>query len=322
MVVLALVALIVAGMAGRAVPASAQAWPAKPIRLVVPYPPGGPTDLLARIYALRLAEALGQAVVVDNKPGASGQIGAQDAARAQPDGYTLKANASNVVILPHITQGVLFDIERDFTPVHLMGSVPAILITPASSAANNVAELVDGFKAKGGKINYGSSSAGGAMHLAAEHFRIATGLDLQHIAYKGGGPAIAAIISAEVPMSFESLPAAMPYIKNGQIKVPAVSAPKRNGALPDTPTMIEQGFTGFDLGSWYGIWAPARTPAAVVVRLNAELVRIARRPDVQKRFAELGTDPEALSVAEFAAFQRKEYERWGVIARTAGVRID
>lgn len=322
LLVLALVVLIVAGIAGRAVPASAQAWPAKPIRLVVPYPPGGPTDLLARIYALKLTEALGQAIVVDNKPGASGQIGAQEVARAQPDGYTLKANASNVVILPHIAQNVLFDIERDFAPVHLMGSVPAILITPATSTAGTARQLVDTFKARGGKINYGSSSVGGAMHLAAEHFRIATGLDLQHIAYKGGGPAIAAVISGEVPMSFESLPAAMPYIKNGQLKVLAVSAPKRIPALPDVPTMIEQGFAGFDLGSWYGIWAPAKTPAPIVERLNAELVKIARLPDIQKRFADLGTDPETLSVAELAAFQKKEYARWGAIAKAAGVKVD
>lgn len=324
LLVLALVALIVTVLAGRALPAAAQApaWPVRQIRLVVPFPPGGPTDVVARIYAQRLSEALGQPVVVDNKAGASGQIGAQDVARAQPDGHTLMANASSVVILPHVVASVLYDVERDFVPVHLMASVPAVLIVPAATPASSVGELVAGFKAKGGRINYGSSSAGGAMHLAGEQFRAVTGLDMQHIAYKGGGPAIAAVISGEVPMSFESLPAAMPAIRGGQLKVLAVSAPRRNAALPDTPTMIEQGFAGFDLGSWYGIWAPARTPLAIVERLNAELVAIARAPDTVKRFADLGTEPAAMSVAEFAAFSKREYERWGAIARAAGVKAE
>lgn len=300
----------------------AQSYPSKPIRLVVPYPPGGPTDVLARIYAQKLGELLGQPIVIDNKAGAAGQIGAQDVARAAPDGHTLMANASSVVILPHVMTNVLYDVEREFTPVHLMGSVPSILIVPASTAQNSVAELVAAFKAKGGRINYGSSSVGGAMHLAAESFRQIVGLDMQNIAYKGGGPAIAAVISGEVPMSFESLPAAMPAIKSGQLKVLAVSAPKRNPALPDVPTMIEQGFTGFDLGSWYGIWAPAKTPPEIVKRLNAELVKIAQMPDIKAKFESLGTDPETLSVEQLATFQKAEFERWGAIAKKANVKID
>ncbi len=318
-----LVSLIAAvAVSASAAEALAQSYPSKPIRMVVPYPPGGPTDVIARIYAQKLGELLGQSVVIDNKAGASGQIGAQDVARAQPDGYTLKANASSVVILPHVVSSVLYDVERDFVPVHLMASVPSILIVPAATPANTVAELVASFKAKGGKINYGTSSVGGAMHLASESFRQLTGLDMQTIAYKGGGPAIAAVISGEVPMSFESLPAAMPSIKNGQLKVLAVSAPKRNPALPDVPTMIEQGFAGFDLGSWYGIWAPAKTPPEIVKRLNAELVKIAQMPDVKAKFDSLGTDPEALSVEEFAAFQKKEFDRWGAIAKKAGIKIE
>jgi tripartite-type tricarboxylate transporter receptor subunit TctC len=322
LLVLALAVLIVSILAGRAVPSTAQAWPTKPIRLVVPFPPGGPTDVVARIYALELAKALGQSVVVDNKAGASGQIGTQDVARALPDGHTLLANASSVVILPHVVTNVLYDIEREFAPVHLMASVPSVLIAPATTKAGTVKELVDGFKAQGKRINYGSSSVGGAMHLAGEQFRTVTGLDMQHIAYKGGGPAIAAVVSGEVPMSFESLPAAMPAIRSGQLKVLAVSAPKRNPALPDVPTMIEQGFAGFDLGSWYGIWAPAKTPPAIVERLNAELVKIARQPETENRFAELGTDPEALGLADLAAFQKREFERWGAIARAANVKAE
>jgi tripartite-type tricarboxylate transporter receptor subunit TctC len=301
---------------------SAQTWPTKSIRLVVPYPPGGPTDVLARIYAAKLQEALGKTVIVDNKPGASGQIGAQDVARAAPDGHTIMANASSVVILPHMIASPLYDVDRDFAPVFLMGSVPAILITPASTPANSVSELVAGFRAKGGTINYGSSSVGGAMHLAGENFRLGTGLTMEHIAYKGGGPAINAVISGEVPMSFESLPAAMPFIKSGQLKVLAVSAPQRHPTLPDVPTMIEQGFAGFDLGSWYAIWAPSKTPAAIVERLNAELVAIARQPETKARFDALGTDVGTMSAAEFATFSKTEFDRWGAIAKKAGVKIE
>ena len=232
------------------------------------------------------------------------------------------ANASSVVILPHVIASPLYDVDRDFAPVFVMGSVPAILITPASTTATSVAELIAGFKAKGGKINYGSSSVGGAMHLSGENFRQAAGLDMEHIAYKGGAPAINAVITGEVPMSFESLPAAMPFIKSGQLKVLGVSAPKRHPTLPYVPTMIEQGFPGFDLGSWYAIWAPAKTPATILERLNAELVAIARHPDTKARFESLGTDIETLSVEEFRMFSKKEFDRWGVIARKAGVRIE
>lgn len=297
-------------------------YPAKTIRLVVPFPPGGPTDVIARIYAQKLGEALGRSVVIDNKAGASGQIGAQDVARAAPDGHTLMANASSVVILPHVVANPLYDVDRDFAPVHLMASVPAILIVPSVTPQTTATELVAAFKAKGGVINYGSSSVGGAMHLAGESLRQLTGLDMQHIAYKGGGPAIAAVISGEVPMSFESLPAAMPYIKNGQLKVLAVSAPRRNPALPDIPTMIEQGFPGFDLGSWYAIWAPARTPPEIVQRLNAELVKIAKMPEIKAKFDSLGTDPETLSISELQAFQKKEFDRWGSIARKAAIKLE
>lgn len=303
-------------------PTLAQYYPSKAIRMVVPFPPGGPTDVIARIYAQKLAEALGQAIVVDNKAGASGQIGAQDVARAAADGLTLLANASSVVILPHVVATPLYDVERDFAPVHLMASVPAVLIVPASTPQASVPDLVVSFFAKRSRINYGSSSVGGAMHLAGESFREITGLDLQHIAYKGGGPALAAVISGEVPMSFESLPAAMPHIRSGQVKVLAVSAPSRNPALPDVPTMIEQGYAGFDLGSWYGIWAPAKTPPEILARLNTELVRIARLPEIKAKFESLGSDPETLSIAEFTDFQKKEFDRWGAIARKASIKLE
>ena len=301
--------------------AQAQGYPTRPIRMVVPYPAGGPTDIVARIYAQKLSEALGQPVIIDNKAGATGQIGAQDVARAVPDGHTLLANASSAVIIPHVYTTPLYDIERDFTAVSLLASVPTVLVVPASSKAQSVQDLVADFKLRG-RVNYASSSAGGAMHLAAERFRQITGLDMQHIAYKGGGPSMNAVVIGEVAMSFESLPAVLPHIKGGQVKALAMSAAQRNPALPDVPTMIEQGFPAFDYGSWYAVWAPAKTPPEIVKRLNAELSRIAALPEIKAKFESLGTDVEAMSVEAFAAFQRKEDARWGAIARSAAIKLD
>ena len=315
--VLCLLGLMPTGLA-----ASAQSYPTKPIRMVVPFPPGGPTDVIARLYAVKLADALGQPVVIDNKAGASGQIGTQEVARAAPDGHTLVANPSSVVIIPHVYASPLFDVERDFVAVSLMASVPAVLIVPASTPAATVAELVAGFKAKGGRINFGSSSVAGAMHLIGESFAQLNGLDMQHIAYKGGGPAIAAVISGEVPMSFESLPAAMPQIKGGQLKALALSAPKRSPALPEVPTMIEAGFAGFDLGSWYGIWAPAKTPPEIVKRMNDEINAALKSPEVAAKLAGQGIEVRTGTPQAAQAFIEGQIDVWAKVVRDNGIKAE
>ena len=300
----------------------AQAWPQKSIRMVIPYPPGGPTDVLGRIVAAKLPEALGQQVVVDNKPGASGQIGAGDVAKSAPDGYTLLTNASIHVINPHVYSKPLVDALKDFTPVALIGIVPLVMVVPQGQPARDVKEFIAWAKANPGKVNFASSSTASAQHLAGEHFKQVTGIDMQHVPYKGSAPALADLAGGQVQLMFDSMPSSIGFIKGGKLKVLAVSNPKRVAVLPNVPTMIESGLAGFDLGTWYGIWAPAGTPRELVARLNADIVRVVSLPDVKERLAALGAEPSAFSAEEFAAFNRSELERWGRIVRAAQIKLD
>jgi tripartite-type tricarboxylate transporter receptor subunit TctC len=312
----------IAAVAALALPAQAQTWPAKAIRMVIPYPPGGPTDVLGRIAAIKLSEALGQQVVVDNKPGASGQIGASDVAKSAPDGYTLLTNASIHVINPHVYAKPLVDPIKDFAGVGLVGTVPLVMVVPPSLPARNVAEFIAYAKANPGKVNFASSSAASAPHLAGEFFKQVAGIDMQHIPYKGSAPALADLSGGQVQLMFDSMPSAMPFIRSGRLKALAVSAPKRVGALPEVPTMIESGVANFDLGTWYGMYAPQGTPREIMLRLNVTLTRISAMPDVRERLAAMGAEPSALGLDEFAAFNRSEYERWGRIVKAAGVKLD
>ena len=300
----------------------AQAFPSKAIRMVIPYPPGGPTDVLGRIVAAKLPEILGQPVVVDNKPGASGQIGAGDVARSAPDGYTLLTNASIHVINPHVYSKPLVDAVKDFTPVALIGIVPLVMVVPPSQAARDVKEFIAWAKANPGKVNFASSSTASAPHLAGEHFRQVTGIDMQHVPYKGSAPALADLAGGQVQLMFDSMPSSMGFIRGGKLKVLAVSNPKRVAALPNVPTMIESGVPDFDLGTWYGIWAPAGTPRDIVHKLNADVVRAVSQADVKEKLAALGAEPSAFSAEEFAAFNRTEYERWGRIVRASNIKLD
>lgn len=302
--------------------AHAQAWPSKPIRMVVPYPPGGPTDVMGRIVALELSKATGQPVVVDNKPGASGQIGAQDVARAAGDGYTLLANASIHVINPHVLSKPLFDPLKEFAPVALAGTVPLVFVVPPNLPVRTPQEFVAWAKKNPGKVNFASSSTASAPHLAGEYLKQLTGVDMQHVPYKGSAPALADVAGGQVQMMLDPLPSAMPFIKGGKLRAIALSAPARVSAMPDLPTMAESGFPGFDLGSWYGIWAPASTPRELVARINAEIVKAMRPAEVKERVQGLGAEPGALSADEFNAFSRSEFERWGKIVRAAGVKLD
>ena len=302
--------------------AHAQAWPSKPIRMVVPYPPGGPTDVMGRIVAVELSKATGQPVVVDNKPGASGQIGAQDVARAAGDGYTLLANASIHVINPHVLSKPLFDPLKEFAPVALAGTVPLVFVVPPTLPARTPQEFVAWAKQNPGKVNFASSSTASAPHLAGEYLKQLTGIDMQHIPYKGSAPALADVAGGQVQMMLDPLPSAMPFIKGGKLRAIALSAPARVSAMPELPTMAESGFPGFDLGSWYGIWAPASTPRELVARINAEIVKAMRPAEVKERVQGLGAEPGAMSAEEFSAFSRSEYERWGKIVRAAGVKLD
>ena len=298
------------------------AFPSRPIRMVIPYPPGGPTDVLGRIVAAKLPEVLGQQVVVDNKPGASGQIGAADVARAAPDGYTLLGNASIHVINPHVYSKPLVDAVREFTPVALIGIVPLVMVVPMSQAARDVKEFIAWARANPGKVNFASSSVASAPHLAGEHFKQVTGIDMQHVAYKGSAPALADLAGGQVQLMFDSMPSSMGFIRGGKLKVLAVSNPKRVLALPNVPTMVEAGVADFDLGTWYGIWGPAGLPRDLAAKLNAAIVKAVGLPDTREKLAALGAEPSAFSAEEFAAFNRSELERWGCIVRAANVKLD
>jgi len=300
----------------------AQSYPTKSIRMVIPYPPGGPTDVLGRIVAARLPEALGQQVVVDNKPGASGQIGAADVAKSAPDGYTLLTNASIHVINPHVYSKPLVDAVKEFTPIALIGIVPLVMVVPVTQTARDVKEFIAWAKANPGKVNFASSSAASAPHLAGEHFKQVAGIDMQHVPYKGSAPALADLAGGQVQLMFDSMPSSMGFIRGGKLKVLAVSNPKRVAALPNVPTMIEAGIPDFDLGTWYGIWGPANMPRDLVSRLNAEIVKVVSLPETRERLAALGAEPSAYSAEEFAAFNRRELERWGRIVRAANIKLD
>ena len=302
--------------------ASAQSWPQKPIRMVIPYPPGGPTGVMGRLVATKLPELLGQPVIVDNKPGASGQMGAADVAKAAPDGYTFLTNASIHVINPHVYSKPMVDPIREFTPVALIGVVPLVMVVPPMQPAKDVKEFIAWARANPGKVNFASASSASAQHLAGEHFKQVTGIDMQHVPYNGSGPALADLVGGHVQLMFDSLPSSMSFIRSGKLKALGASSTKRLAVLPDVPTLIEAGVPDFDLTTWYGVWAPAGTPKDIVARMNAEIVRLVVMPDMKEKLAGLGVEASAFTPEQFAAFNRTEYERWGRIVRAANIKLD
>ena len=302
--------------------ASAQSWPQKPIRMVIPYPPGGPTGVMGRLVATKLPELLGQPVIVDNKPGASGQMGAAEVAKAAPDGYTFLTNASIHVINPHVYSKPMVDPIREFTPVALIGVVPLVMVVPPMQPAKDVKEFIAWAKANPGKVNFASASSTSAQHLAGEHFKQVTGIDMQHVPYNGSGPALADLVGGHVQLMFDSLPSSMSFIRSGKLKALGASSTKRLAVLPDVPTLIEAGVPDFDLTTWYGVWAPVGTPKDIVARMNAEIVRLVVMPDMKEKLAGLGVEASAFTPEQFAAFNRTEYERWGRIVRAANIKLD
>ena len=300
--------------------AAAQEYPNKPIKLITPYPPGGPTDVLARAVSQKLSEKLGQPIIIDNRPGASGMIGADLVAKSAPDGYTLLANASIHVINPSLYKNPPYDAIKDFAPVGQIAEVPLVLVVSPALGVKTVKELIA--KAKTMPLNFASSGNGSAPHLAGEGFKIATGADMQHIPYKGSGPAITDLIGGQVNLMFDSLPSSMPHIKSGRIIAIAVTTKSRTSALPNVPTVAESGVPGFDVSTWYGIWAPAATPPAIVHRVSADLAAVVRTPEVRARLAELGAEPVGNTPEEFAAYNRSELTKWAKIVKDSGAKVD
>lgn len=296
------------------------AYPTKPIRLVVPYPPGGPTDLTARLVAVEMARTLGQTIFIDNKAGASGMIGAEMVARAEPDGYTFLANASIHVINPSLYPDMRFDALKDFAPITQLAAVPLVLVVPAGSPLKSVADLVAYARSNPGKLNFASAGSASAQQLAGESFKLTTGINMQHVPYKGSAPALADVIGGQVHMMFDSMPSAMPFIKAGKLRALAVTTDKRVQALPDVATIAESGYPGFDISTWYGLWAPKGTPDAIVAKLADAAARALKLPAVAEQYGGMGAVPVGSTPAEFTRYNASESVKWTDIVRKSGAK--
>ncbi len=298
---------------------AADGYPSRPIRMIVAYPPGGGTDQVGRVMADQLSQTLGQNVVVDNRGGATGNIGTELAARAVPDGYTLlmgnvAPNAVNVSLFKKLG----FDPVRDFAPVSLVAVTPNILVTNPSIPVKTVKELIAYAKAKPGALNFPSAGVGSSSHLAGEMLKSMTGISMVHIPFKGGGPALVAVIAGEVQIMFATMPAAMPHVKSGKVKPVAVTTTKRSQAMPDLPTIAESGVKGYEASTWYGLLAPARTPQAIVTRLHGDTVKILAGP-TRQRLEVQGFEPEGGTPAEFTAYIKSEIIKWAKVIKDAGI---
>jgi tripartite-type tricarboxylate transporter receptor subunit TctC len=316
-------ALLLTGMAAlAAAPAIADTYPAKPITIVVPFPPGGTTDVLARTIGQKLNEAWGQPVIVDNRPGAGATIGASLVAKSHPDGYTLLMGAVHHTIATSIYSSLPYDFERDLAPVTVVALVPNVLAINPQVPARNVQELIAYGKAHPGVLNFGSNGQGTAQHLIGEEFSLMTGVKMVHVPYKGSAPLVTDLMAGQIQMSFDTITPDLPQIKAGKLRALAVTTAKRSPALPDVPTLSEAGLAGFDMGSWFGILAPGKTPPEIVAKLNAEIVKILNRPDVQKAFADIGAQKVGDSPAQMAALIKSDTDKYGALARKIGVKID
>ena len=314
--------LLGAASASLAAPALAQGFPSKPVRLVVPYSAGGGADTTARLIAPKLQEALGQTVVIDNKPGAGGTIGDDFVAKASPDGHTLLIGAFAHAVNPSLMAKMPFRTPDDFAPVSLLVTVPELLVVTPSFQAKTVGELVAMAKAEPGKLSYGSSGNGSAQHLAAELFKMRTGTDIQHVPYKGGALAVADVAAGHVPFYFGNMSSALPQARSGRVRALAVTSAQRSPAAPEVPTMAESGVTGCEISEWNALLAPAGTPPAVIDRLNAEMVKILQQDDIKAKFADLGAQTIGSTPAELAAFLRAEQAKWAEVVAAAKIKIE
>ena len=315
--VLAIAALAPAPLAAQAT------YPDHPIRLIVPFPPGGPADALARIAGEEITRALGQPVVVENKPGAGGNIGMELGAKAPADGYTLTlAPTGNLTVAPHLYAKLPYDPAKDYAPITVIAAVPNILIVNPAVPARSLKELIALAKAKPGTLNYASPGNGSGPHLAGELLKRMAGVDIVHVPFNGVGPAMSAVLGGTVQMFFAQSSAALQQIKAGKVVALGVASPKRIAAAPELPTIAEAGLPDFDVTSWYALVAPAGTPPAVTTKLQATIAAALARPDVREKLAGLGAEPVGNTPAEFATMQRAESARWQKLAKEAGIRAD
>jgi tripartite-type tricarboxylate transporter receptor subunit TctC len=313
---------LIAALATGVQPALAQNYPSKPIRLIVPYPPGGNTDIMARALTQELSKGLGQPVVIDNRGGAATVIGSDILAKAAPDGYTLILSTSSHAINVSLYRKLPFDAVADFAPISLVASMPNILVVNPSVPVKSLSELIKLAKAKPGQINYSSSGNGATNHLAMELLKTMAGIEMVHIPYKGTADAVTSLLGGQVSVMFDAASSALPHIRSGRSRALAVSSPGRIASLPDLPTVAEAGLPGFEVGVWFGIQAPAGTPPEIVKRLNSEILRSLGVAEVRERLAGLGVDIVSSTPEEFAAFVKTEIAKWGKVVKDSGARID
>jgi tripartite-type tricarboxylate transporter receptor subunit TctC len=320
----ALIAVAIASPAAGAQGASAEGnYPTKPIRLVITYPPGGNTDLVGRAVAQKLTEAWGQQVIVDNRGGAGGVLGSVIAKQAAADGYTLLLGTSaGMVLNPLLMNKIPYDPYQDFAPVSLVIVLPQLLAVHPALAARNVREFIALAKAKPGQLNFGSSGVGTPNHLGGEMLKAMAGINIVHVPYKGGAASITDLIAGQVQLVISSAPSVVPHVRSGRLRALAIGSAKRTPALPDVPTVAESGVPGYEYTTWYGIFAPARTPAPILGRLNAEIVRMLADPQMTQRFQSQGGDPASSTPAALTAYMREETARWIRVIKTAGIKIE
>jgi len=322
---LSTLAVLVAAAAIAVHPAAAQvpAYPAKPIRIVVPFPAGGATDILARAAAQRLTEAWGQSVVVDNRPGAGGNIGAELVAKSAPDGYTLlMGTVGTHAINASLYAKMPYDHVKDFAPVILVAGVPNVLVVNPAVPANSVQELIAYAKANPGKLNFASSGSGTSIHLSGELFKVMAGVQMTHVPYKGSAPALQDLIGGQVQLMFDNLPPSLPQIKAGKLRALGVTSAARAPALPDTPTIAESGLPGFEASSWFGLLAPAGTPPAVIARLNGEVAAWLGTPEAKEKLLALGANAAGGTPEDFAKHIAAETAKWAKVVRESGAKVD
>jgi tripartite-type tricarboxylate transporter receptor subunit TctC len=312
--------LLAAAMAG---PVAAQSYPAKPIRMIIGFPPGGGTDIVGRIVAQRLSEVLGQQILPDNRGGAAGQIAAELAAKAPPDGYTvMMAHIAAISILPSLVPRLPYDPQKDFAPISLVAIGPNLLVVHPSLPARSVKELIALAKARPGQLYFASPGSGSVQHLAGELFKLEAKVSIVHVPYKGSGQSIVDLVAGYVQLNFDSVPPVLPHVRGGRLRALAVTSEKRFSILPEIPTVTEGGVAGFDLSTWWGLVAPAAVNRDVIARLQAETIKLLRQPDVKERIAFAGADTVGNTAEEFAAFIRAERAKYARIVKDANIKME
>jgi tripartite-type tricarboxylate transporter receptor subunit TctC len=298
-------------------------WPSKPLRIVVAFPPGGATDLMARTIAGKLQERLGQPVVVENRPGASGMIGTDLVAKSAPDGYSLlMATQTTHAVNPSLYPKVSYDPVKDFAPITLAGYTPLMLVVPASLPVANLRQLIAWIKANPGRVSYGSGGNGTSQHLTGELFKSMAGVDMLHVPYKGSAPAMTDLLGGQITLMFDNLPTALPHVKSGRLRGIAVTSPVRSNLAPDVPTMAESGLPGFDVATWFGLLAPAGTPPEIVNRIQLATAAGLNEPSVRNKLSEQGIEIVVGTPAQFTAFLDVEIAKWGKVIRDSGAKAD